>query len=77
MDARFLPVGFDDQLSHVIEECGEVLAAAGKLQRFGKLSTNPLLPVSEQETNIVWLHRELTDAHIAISKLLVTIVNES
>jgi len=51
MDTRFLQDGFDKQLSHVIEECGEVLAAAGKTQRWGRESVNPLLPLDKQETN--------------------------
>lgn len=67
-DIRFLQKGFDKTLSHVIEECGEVLAAAGKLQRHGIYSVNPLLPVEQQETNINWLIRELVDLKQAISR---------
>ncbi len=49
-DPRFLQDGFEKQLAHLIEECGEVLAAAGKTQRFGLDSVNPLLPKEKQET---------------------------
>ena len=51
MDARFIKYDFDSSLGHFIEECGEVLAAAGKTVRFGPLSVNPLLPEQDQETN--------------------------
>lgn len=68
MDTRFLQDGFDKKLSHLIEECGEVVAAAGKLQRFGRESFNPLLPVEQQETNESWLRRELQDLKMAIAR---------
>lgn len=67
-DNMFIKKGFDQTLSHVIEECGEVLAAAGKLQRHGIYSVNPLLPVEQQETNIHWLIRELVDLKEAIER---------
>ena len=66
----FLQHGFDKCLAHVVEECGEVLAAAGKTQRWGPHSVNPLLPPSEQEPNHVWLRRELNDLLGAIGRLI-------
>lgn len=75
-DKRFFQTGFDKQLSHVIEECGEVLAAAGKTQRFGKDSTNPLIPVNEQETNLKWLMRELGDLELAICRFKSTAISD-
>ncbi len=71
-DKRFLQRGFNKQLSHLIEECGEVLAAAGKLQRWGRDSFNPLLE-GAQETNINWLKRELKDLKLVIDRLEKTI----
>lgn len=68
-DSRFIQKGFDKTLSHLIEECGEVLAAAGKLQRWGEFNANPLLPKEEQETNIKWLAREIADLKEVISRL--------
>lgn len=56
-------------LSHLVEECGEVLAAAGKSLRFGLDSVNPLLPKEQQETNQDWLLREVHDLELAILKL--------
>lgn len=72
-DERFLQYGFTKQLAHVVEECGEVLAAAGKTQRWGAFSVNPLLPPEQQETNLVWLERELDDLESAIARLKATI----
>ena len=75
MDPRFLQQGFKNQLAHLVEECGEVLAAAGKTQRWGPHSVNPLIPEEQQETNIDWLLRELNDLETAISRLKETINN--
>lgn len=75
-DKRFLQKGFDNQLAHVVEECGEVLAAAGKTQRWGVSGTNPLIPESQRETNLVWLIRELKDLKEAIARLELTIEEE-
>ena len=68
-DPRFLQDGFDKKLSHLIEECGEVLAAAGKTQRWGRYSYNPLIDPQEQENNEEWLKRELADLKEAIARL--------
>ena len=68
-DPRFLQDGFDKRLSHFIEECGEALAAAGKTQRWGVDSVNPLLPEHEQETNFDWLMREIADVEQAAARL--------
>ncbi len=68
-DPRFFQEGFDKVLIHVIEECGEVLAAAGKTLRFGPESYNPLLPEEDRELNIDWLLREITDLQWALKRL--------
>lgn len=70
--SRYLPNSFDDMVSHIVEECGEVLAAAGKLQRFGAASTNPLL-VNDNTTNIEWLYRELLDLKLTSGRLILKI----
>lgn len=72
-DNRFLQQGFFNQLAHLVEECGEVLAAAGKTQRWGWASVNPLIPVGEQESNLLWLKREMGDLKEAIQRLEATI----
>lgn len=68
--------GFSKQLSKVIEECGECLAAAGKTQRWGIASYNPELPSCEQESNFNWLRRELRDVKEAIDDLDETMQKE-
>ena len=76
-DPRFLQAGFDKQLAHAIEECGEFLAAAGKTQRWGRESVNPTIPSEQQETNEEWLLRELDDAIGALRRLKGTITMEA
>lgn len=76
-DHRFLQHGFDKKLSHFVEECGECIAAAGKVQRWGLDSVNPLLPPEQQETNRDWLIRELDDLHEAMERLLIEIRNSN
>jgi hypothetical protein len=56
-------------LAHVIEEAGEVVAAAGKTLRFGLQSVNPLIPVEDQITNEEWLRGEVSDLKLAIGHL--------
>lgn len=68
-DKRFLQDGFDKRLSRAIEECGEFLAAAGKTQRWGVWSVNPLLRPADRETNLLWLRREMTDVRQALDRL--------
>ncbi len=68
-DSRFLQDGFDKRLSHAIEECGEFLSAAGKTQRWGVWSVNPLLPQHSQESNLEWMIREMKDVVEAMSRL--------
>jgi len=57
-------------LARLVEELGESVAAAGKLQRFGPHSVNPLLPVKDQVTNIRWLLAELDDVRAAGEKFV-------
>lgn len=75
-DPRFLQDGFDKRLAHAIEECGEMLAAAGKTQRWGAMSVNPLLPECDKETNLVWLRREMADVRQALDRLDAAIESE-
>lgn len=66
MEARYEPKTFEQKLGYLIEECGEVLAAAGKTIRCGLDSVNPELPLQEQESNRDWLAREIEDLERAI-----------
>lgn len=60
---------FRSIVAHLIEELGEATAAAGKTVRWGPYSVNPEIPVHSQETNIVWLQRELDDVEGVIKRL--------
>lgn len=66
MKPQYQPQSVQQALGYLVEECGEVLAAAGKTQRWGLNSVNPELPPDEQETNREWLLRELPDLSRAI-----------
>jgi len=69
-DPEYLkPEDFDFCLAHVVEECGEVLAAAGKTQRWGRESVDPTLKEKYQETNEKWLLREIYDLEDALIRL--------
>ena len=68
MDKRFISNTPEEQIAHIIEECGEVIAVYGKAQRFGWDSINPLIPFDEAETNQEWFERELEDLHKAIER---------
>jgi NTP pyrophosphatase (non-canonical NTP hydrolase) len=57
------------KLGYLVEECGEVLAAVGKTQRWGLESYNPELPVERRETNRDWILRELNDLEGAIARV--------
>lgn len=66
MKARYRPRSVSAALGYLVEECGEVLAAVGKTQRWGLESYNPELPKAQRETNQAWVLRELVDLERAI-----------
>jgi len=63
---RYLPRTMEQKLGYLVEECGEVLAAVGKTQRWGLESRNPEVVPSESETNARWILREMDDLELAI-----------
>ena len=67
--SKYIVDDFDHCLGHLIEECGEVLAAAGKTLRWGWASSNPELPIADRESNAVWLQREMKDLRDAIDRM--------
>lgn len=69
MQSKYIVHDFEHCLGHVVEECGETLAAAGKTLRWGWWSANPELPRDQQETNLTWLKREMGDLKRAIGRL--------
>ena len=66
MKPEYEPKSTTDHLGYLIEEAGEVLAAAGKSIRWGLDSYNPELPPQERESNEDWLRREMRDLTRAI-----------
>lgn len=63
---KYRPTSTKAKLGYLIEEAGEVLAAAGKSLRWGLNSYNPDVPFDQRETNQAWLLRELSDLKNAI-----------
>ena len=59
----------EQAIAHLAEELAEALQAAAKSLRFGPTSVNPELPPKDQETNIVWLRREMRDVARAYAAL--------
>lgn len=64
MDENYKPTNSDEAIAYLIEECGEVLQAAGKCLRFGYTNWNPNIPV--KITNREQLLEELLDLENAI-----------
>lgn len=64
MKPQYRPITLGQKLGYLVEECGEVLAAVGKTQRWGLESFNPE-PGASRETNREWILRELSDLEIA------------
>jgi len=73
---QYEPQTIEQALGYLIEECGEVCAAAGKTLRWGPQSVNPELSREEQETNAECLWREMRDLSGAIARMRKFIANE-
>lgn len=73
---KYEPKTMEQRLGYLVEECGEVLAAAGKSLRWGLESVNPELPVPQQEKNRDWLLREMTDLEQAILRVRVALTGD-
>lgn len=69
MKSKYKPDMYSSEkkkMGYLVEECGEVLQASGKILRWGLDSVNPELPPEQQETNRAWLLRELQDLKYAV-----------
>jgi NTP pyrophosphatase (non-canonical NTP hydrolase) len=66
---EYEPDTIEQRLGYLVEECGEVLHAAGKSIRWGLDSYNPELPKKAREANRDWLKRELGDLKAAIMRI--------
>lgn len=76
MKPQYEPRTREQFYGYLIEECGEVLHAAGKTLRWGEGSVNPEIPEHARETNLVWLKRELNDLRGAIDRIETWMANE-
>lgn len=75
MRPEYEPVTTREHIGYLVEECGEVLAAAGKTLRWGLHSVNPEL-AEPAETNEEWLIRECADLAGAVVRLLANLNRE-
>jgi len=72
VNQKYMPKTVETTLGYLVEECGEVLAAVGKTQRWGLDSSNPELRARpgdfdvKPEKNREWILRELLDLENAI-----------
>ncbi len=77
MKPQYEPKTREQFYGYLIEECGEVLHAAGKTLRWGEASMNPELPFgADRESNLVWLRRELADLRGAVDRMEGWIASE-
>ena len=68
-DLRYMRPGIGFATGKAVEEAGEFLAAMGKTMRWGWNSYNPELPLAEQESNEMWVRREMKDLREALDNL--------
>ena len=69
MKPEYEPASAEQAIAYLIEECGEVLAAAGKSLRRGLDSYNPELAPEDRELNVDWLLREVADLVGAVKRV--------
>lgn len=68
-DPRYMRPGLDFAMGKAVEEAGEFLSAMGKTMRRGWRSVNPELLPQDQERNIDWVQREMSDLRGALDNL--------
>jgi hypothetical protein len=73
---KYAPKDAEGRFFHLIEELGELQAAIGKTLRWGIFSVNPELPEGEQESNGLWVLREMDDVLSALAACRADIVKE-
>lgn len=71
MRPDLLPTTIEGKLSHVVEECGEVLQCIGKWQRFGAQDTDRMTGITYDNAADVLLEMaQLVDAIKAVQEHL-------
>jgi hypothetical protein len=68
VDTTYIRNDISSILAHMVEECGEVIAALGKTLRWGPNSFDPTVPVDLRERNYEWVLRELDDLESVIAR---------
>jgi hypothetical protein len=68
MKPQYEPKTVEQALVYLVEECGEVLAAVGKTQRWGLDSTNPEILPERRQRNGAWILHELVDLEAALHR---------
>lgn len=76
MKPEYMPITIDEKLGYLVEECGEVLHAVGKTQRWGLEGFNPE-PGASRETNREWILRELSDLELACGMVRRALADEA
>lgn len=66
---EYEPRNLEQAVGYLVEECGEVLQAVGKIQRYGWDSRNPDLPPMQQISNARALRQEMRDLEAAIYRV--------
>ena len=66
---KYMRPGLEFAVGNTVEELGELQAAIGKTLRWGWDSVNPELPPAEQESNQLWVRREIDDVRGALDNL--------
>lgn len=77
MRAEYAPKTREQIYGYLVEECGEVLQAAGKTMRWGENSTDPTIPLNCRITNAEWLRREMKDLRGAIDRMEAFLASNS
>lgn len=68
-DPKYMRPGLDFAVGKAIEEIGELSAALGKMLRWGWSGVNPELRPTDQESNAIWVRREMQDVRDALDNL--------
>lgn len=68
-DQKYMRPGLDFAVGKTVEELGELQAAIGKTLRWGWWSVNPEVPAGDQESNFLWVQREVADVRGALDNL--------
>ena len=69
INPRYASTTIEQAVAHLAEELNEAATACAKSLRFGLEMVNPELAPQDQETNLVWLRREMRDVRASYKRL--------